>query len=568
MPLKALPTEVLLEIMGKVQFKSDLLKICLVSKQLCEVTQPQLYSTFGETNSNSLILFLRTILERPHLAPYVKSLIGYSAFTSARGSYPRLFREDRFHNLNLEDQRRIEVALKAANAHNESTEAAWWEKRFWDGGWNARFALLLCQLPNLKSISVAPRIFDDIYSVLHRVISRATDLQNSGEKSPHNLASLSKFSLGSHPLYQPPHISSHFFGTLESMDERTIILFLGLPSVTHFYAGDIDINNFYFLRGPIGLLPKSSIANLQLSQCSSSFTSLERLVRCFPHLKGFEYDLPRHELGNCLSRQIRQALLHSKDTLEYLRITAKPCYKPLGSLREFRRLKSLELTYGFMFGEDLNCPDGSGFNSPREYVAFDMESFHVRGTSERSAITTSGQGVLSDMNRLSDLKTFAGIEVPVIKRMLVARVRAMIDELPPTLESLTIKLGQEGGVLFFAFLSVLLVHSNRPKSLKSVKLDATSLQPDNTTPTCGRDFGQDFGLEVIFLGESENKRDYFYGLLRATTLLLRDPSTWSEADEKLAGLLKDRPVTCSDLSTPHYYHWLNGVDTLQLAEDK
>lgn len=142
---------------------------------------PLLYTGFAELgNTKKLTLFLRTIVERPHLALYVKSLSGWSLLqdptvhvlgSEQHGHLPlgaQLTGTNESNDLipavqwPLHDKSAIGVAIEfAIRRFNPALTEDHWAKRilrpsstYNNSTWDATVALVLCLLPNLEAIRI------------------------------------------------------------------------------------------------------------------------------------------------------------------------------------------------------------------------------------------------------------------------------------------------------------------------------------------------------------------------------------------------------------------------------
>jgi hypothetical protein len=88
--LNSLPLEVILMILDCFEDKLMLLSISVVSKRLCSIAQPRLFreTTLDSSTLPSLLLLLRTVVLRPHLAAHVLSLEIDDAVDSDEESEP------------------------------------------------------------------------------------------------------------------------------------------------------------------------------------------------------------------------------------------------------------------------------------------------------------------------------------------------------------------------------------------------------------------------------------------------------------------------------------------------
>ncbi|KAJ4353909.1 uncharacterized protein N0V89_005640 [Didymosphaeria variabile] len=153
-----LPPELLLQIAGhlRAETASDLVhlrNLCLVSKKLLPVAQEQLYANAELPNAcgchptvNSAVQLLRTLLERPELAPHVKSL----RFSVVRRNVGRLYQDEYpKKNLDLPALRDLCAVQLHKLGYGEGHP---WSASLGNNVESAYAGLLLCVLPNLTKL--------------------------------------------------------------------------------------------------------------------------------------------------------------------------------------------------------------------------------------------------------------------------------------------------------------------------------------------------------------------------------------------------------------------------------
>ncbi|KAL1608304.1 hypothetical protein SLS60_003244 [Paraconiothyrium brasiliense] len=153
-----LPPELLLQIAAQLRARtaSDLVhlrNLCLVSKKLLPVAQEQLYANAELPNTcgchptvNSAVQLLRTLLERPKLAPHVKGL----RFSVVRRNVGRLYQNE-FPKKNLDLPALRDLCARELDKLGYGEGHPWWAS-LGNNVESAYAGLLLCLLPNLAKL--------------------------------------------------------------------------------------------------------------------------------------------------------------------------------------------------------------------------------------------------------------------------------------------------------------------------------------------------------------------------------------------------------------------------------
>ncbi|KAE9364554.1 hypothetical protein N431DRAFT_474145 [Stipitochalara longipes BDJ] len=330
---------------GMLQWDSpvSLLNATLCCRNWNELVTPLLYSTFADERSN-ITKFLRTILERPDLACYVKTY-------SSDCPWVDILDVDLLEPYHVKIENVIPAEFKSEVGLTN------WNGVHWKTVEEIT-ALILLLLPNLSTLALSNRLQQGTCTSL--VLATAARFQNSGEPTPYcNFQQIEIYRFDD---------GNSFFGAIEP--------FLPLKSVNSLIFNDMTMGE-QRVRG-VGVFAPH-ITHLSFPKDDIHPQTLVLLLRYFPHLTHFSYihkgriEEPYPFIGSA----IRDGIMHLQPSLEELVIldqetnpeeeydrkwkedlheivpvsqdTEKGSLS-LGSLKGFRRLRRLEATFFTLVG--------------------------------------------------------------------------------------------------------------------------------------------------------------------------------------------------------------------------
>lgn len=366
-----------------VSFSGSLLNFGLASRRLLRICEPVLYTYIQQRATTKLFPILRTILDRPDLARYVRAL---EVIPLERGrTWPQPGIDLSF----LDDRDWKHTIIKAVESFEKESRGKLpaeqelfltqedpmkWVKAIEYGSWDATVALVLAHLPSLRAIKMeeGSKTFDEGFPHITKIVKRARMLQEAGQRGPMTLANLRTVLL--------VHRKT---GTL-GFDLEEPLLFLELPSVHNFTMQKILQDSLEILELPANWLasaPRFFTKQLTLKNSWIQPAVLERFISCFPPLETFYYQhgCPRQRgWGDIYDRgqggldeyrlmkafeppRIMPVLQKSKHTLTELTIIndnieiddweeAELTAFPIGSLIEFSKLKYVKLSSTIAIG--------------------------------------------------------------------------------------------------------------------------------------------------------------------------------------------------------------------------
>ncbi|PMD64146.1 uncharacterized protein K444DRAFT_609272 [Hyaloscypha bicolor E] len=179
----------------------SLASISRTSSRFHHSAEPLLYLTFEEFNERSLLKYLGTILECPHLAAHVRQYQGWHK--------PKTFTKYSVNNLFFSGWNVQKTFLRSIlhGIASDDREAQDWVEAIEEGSWDATTALALAHLPNLQHLHLAIIGIHrpiSIFQVDHQVgnyywvretLMRAAQLQHQGISSPLSLEHMTTLTL-------------------------------------------------------------------------------------------------------------------------------------------------------------------------------------------------------------------------------------------------------------------------------------------------------------------------------------------------------------------------------------
>lgn len=322
----------------------NLLALALCSRHIYELAEPVLYSAFRQSGNQALPSFLCRILERSDLARRVKLFYGASI-------------PDYLDMSGLKDQdwSRIRKACREAFSPNLGIEfVEIWTSAIGYGSPDATTALVLCLTPNLEELQF--RDYAIGYEFIHLFVDRAAEFQIRSELSSFSLPNLKSVSLD-------------FWDTEYGMPFSDLEPFLKLKSVTKFEAdgvcedtvsADEDVKD----KGLI-----FSTTDLTLTRCVLAHGDMVAIFRCFPNLERLYYEHGGPTVGgpDFQPPYMLAAIEHLKPCLKDLTILFEYMFAgyeyeeyPIGSLAQFEKLTSIDVTASILLGDHgVDNEDGS-----------------------------------------------------------------------------------------------------------------------------------------------------------------------------------------------------------------
>jgi hypothetical protein len=333
---------------------ADLLALCLVSKASRSAAEPFLYSkiewTWLDDQPPPIAAFLRTILRRPELAAYVRSvaLVGDNLFIWRSGTY-MTYRKEYVLLIPI-----LGWDLNDAVEAIEMTGVPYthrWGQKLRRGTIDAFVALLLSQLHQLRHLVLGPN-FTRQAELLGMFLNSALC-----RKGDYRLPTFQYLQAVTYELVD--EVSPRMYGRYTA----DVLPFFYLPEVQHL---SVSLDNPATLNWPMNMPPDpSKITSLTLDLIRE--THLSRLLSATPGLKTlrwgwFHSSGYRHEANMPLVDLTKAgaALIHVRNTLKELTISAihdwgdyidSPLLDIKGSLKvlvDFCQLEKLEIPLHFL----------------------------------------------------------------------------------------------------------------------------------------------------------------------------------------------------------------------------
>lgn len=316
---------------------NDLSKLALCSKRFNSLVLPVLYSTFG--GEYALLRtppFLATIVRRPQLARYVKTL---SYGERHLPLFPKLVK-DLFNVIQVE----IKAALSRVCCGDEDQVREWYNDLHHSV--DAITALVIISLPNLSTLNLPryPFLNDPVYpEYTPKVLSQASQSPTYDIPSPCRLNQLRNL-----------YVGSSYGGDISWKFVRPLLQLKSLRFLHCFeiLLGDQDINSMENII--------SHITHLRLEICNGTPATVVQLLKSCPNLTHFSY-IPLHGTA-FLPATIEAGLMHLKDSLQELILLSpyeesrmfhqQDVLLPLGSLAGFRKLHRLHASMRTLLGHE------------------------------------------------------------------------------------------------------------------------------------------------------------------------------------------------------------------------
>lgn len=362
MSLLRLPDEIVLEITEYMTTVSDRCNVSSSCARLHALIEPLLYSAYVQIRKTAAALFLRTILDKPHLVKHVRTFTVHSINSAYARDDP------------ITDPVQTEIYQRKIQdivwAEAEPFKAdKWVEDLRHDLDCNAYTALILYLLSNVEELTLrlwsheleefsAP-FTNHLFRVLRR--TEATKL-DSADWIPSDTTRFQRNTVKR--------------VTLESWDEEAPLVkwcsafdeYESLESISILGSSDFELS--------VSGTKKKRYRNLSLLSTDVPSYILEQYLPHFPFLRRFEYSQQAVELQNdgpTASYELSPGVLvrgiqHLKSCLEELVLWCSDywlnmeAFEPLGSLVEFTQLCSLDVTACMLIGRDLTQPSYHGWD--------------------------------------------------------------------------------------------------------------------------------------------------------------------------------------------------------------
>ena len=362
----SLPKEIWLDI-GQVMPQTDLLVLSLVNKALRDVAQSHLYASiklkWNQQCNPPIMLLLRSLLERPDLACWIRSLrLEGSWFVRAQGGIAP--HPNRLPNVIALPANEVSAAVNSVGTSSDTAQA--WIEMLQSGNADASVALLISLLPRLSSLLICRNWGREsrFFGALFRAALRNKD-RNEGRLPSFGLLNcVSLWPRLDHDGHRHPE-NTH----------AALALFY-LPTIERL---SVSIDNPIQFSWPFPTPPNPSsltclrlyrIRECRLEPLLSALGNLQKL-----YYKWFYQEDIDVEVSEAILRLdvMAAAIVKCSKTLMTLEIesetqpaTSMGMYEPpdvdlQGSLQEFSRLhklQTLQVPWVFLMGMEKTLPNG------------------------------------------------------------------------------------------------------------------------------------------------------------------------------------------------------------------
>jgi hypothetical protein len=363
MAFEHLPNETLIDIVKYAGIDgtiSSWVNLAGCNQTLNRIATPMLYLNFIESGCKSAPKLLRTALSNPQLANYVRRYTGKGI---PKGEFLDV---SDFSHLDFtacqERLNALQVTLKETGATIEDMEN--WVIGIRKGRWHAVTSLLVLLLPNLEDIEMINYRHDDTGDMEH-ALALAARLQGSGISSPFSLEHLADVSLS--PFAQPDvpeaedPLGFYLWPESEYLHFSDMEPFLRLPSVESVAVSRLTSDGTGSGFSQLFAAPEPfrfSTKELEITDSCVDAWWLVRFLRVFISLRKFSYNhVAKEQDPDFLPQDIGKAIAHLHSCLEELEISdiceqngKWTAPREIGSLAEFERLKSIEVSGSILFG--------------------------------------------------------------------------------------------------------------------------------------------------------------------------------------------------------------------------
>ncbi|KAL2062651.1 hypothetical protein VTL71DRAFT_5723 [Oculimacula yallundae] len=365
MCLSKLPSEMLIEIFKNLDGSIDRASVSQTCQQFYNIAEPILYSSFTQNDPEAGPLFIRSILQKPHRANYVKSF-------KSRSSNLK-YGHDRTSSPIISILSGLEpgyIGLIANTWPDDGCVGDRWLTDFYSGQWTAITCVILSLLPNLEELVLLVArehiLFED--NQFRQPNCYPHILQSLAHRSCQNLEGPSG------PPKSLRRLTFEFsdkLGTFAGIF-RPFDYFCGIKDLT--LVGTYDRELF---KQPNTIV--ESLERLSLRDTAVPSALLVEFLPRFSKLKGLEYSSrdywaqsgvagPDAWLGGYdftigdfvsaiepLHERLEELVILTGD--QRMSHGAVEAYQTLGSLQEFTRLRQLESTECLLLGHDKSSSD-------------------------------------------------------------------------------------------------------------------------------------------------------------------------------------------------------------------
>ncbi|MBE7179946.1 MAG: F-box protein [Terriglobus roseus] len=293
--------------------------------------------------------FLRTVLERPDLAVYVRRLLvftleevstrdpkfnygpsdvkGLDSCASVVGHVCRLERSE--VSSRPANKSGLERSRRGQNTPGDYLHVQWL-RALEDGKEVARFCVLLCLLPNLEEVFVPASTWADLFYKVLGQVCKPLALEAAWERDDSGLPRATKVNLRSaltrlHSFYTD---AGNYHSHWDSTDRiRAMVRVPSLRSYeeTHQHRRSLYEDSTFHPAMEVGWPPdkSSAVERLSFASCTVDLYYLKKIIGCIAALKEFRYDMNRkmtRSYSPLTPLALVQALGDHKDSLEVLHV--------------------------------------------------------------------------------------------------------------------------------------------------------------------------------------------------------------------------------------------------------
>lgn len=339
---------------------ADMARLCLINESMRGFIEPHLYANLrwawtSDNQARTIVLCLRSLVRRPQLGLYVRSLALMWAPSQ---------RDVDYVPMSVSEKEELSTGLPTALINVRGPLVQAWIDRLHAGEIDALVALLLSRLPSLISLHLGPRFTKDNSCLGLILRSALCDPVNHGLP---NFQHLRTVTLKTSPFLESARAQ-------RQKNIHNVLSFFYLPSIERISAS-IDSPEHFRWPAPGGEAPVSlHLTELDVTRpCRAAH--LGNVLSVAPNLKSLRWDWfhagvtsPSGDDGVIDLDQIAAALSLVRESITELIITAKctlgankifPEPTSIGSMKilaDFPRMKSLQAPIAVLAGWALNDP--------------------------------------------------------------------------------------------------------------------------------------------------------------------------------------------------------------------
>ncbi|KAF5530952.1 hypothetical protein FNAPI_13429 [Fusarium napiforme] len=343
---------------------TDLLHLSAVSRAFNAITEKYLYRKITWTwyrrkpdSSTPIQQLLLKLLQRPELASYIRE---FSVQEIGYGLKPRVRRHADSNSL-----RDADVVVRSLIQETGLSPSEEWIKRLYDLDVETIVALIILQLRNVEILVIDMFHCDDEYASPTPNFSPIGDVLRLACE-PHLMKRATKFErLKS--FNWPSGDVDCFFGLIRKGEVLDKLPIFRAPRLR-----EVSLKLSYLEPSLDAAMPtiscSESLTSLTLRYTTVAESFLKQLLSQMKNLKFFQLDLYRSSKAFIFDGQsISQGLIPCREVLRHLTVHWEPCddyiqvevpsSTPLGSLKEFSALESIDATSGAVIDDDLTLGD-------------------------------------------------------------------------------------------------------------------------------------------------------------------------------------------------------------------